>query len=166
MEIFEMDKTESVNLKDHHFDLLWICCTTDCTTNSNKSVLSSIIGCQHDATRIAAERGHLKPSIGKRYAAPAAIDRCMQPTPALSSKLAARRCGCRSTGQRDGRTPDRYVDAVPHTMCTVSIMNLSINKEVQLSQTSCAVLYDVTKKAKIGKGQEFAIRLGEIKYQM
>ena len=38
-------------------------------------------------------------------------------------------------------------------------MNLSINKEVQLSQTSCAVLYDVTKKAKIGKGQEFAIRL-------
>jgi len=38
-------------------------------------------------------------------------------------------------------------------------MNLSINKEVQLSQTSCAVLYDVTKKAKIGKGQEFAITL-------
>ena len=107
MEIFEMDKTESVNLKDHHFDLLWICCTTDCTTNSNKSVLSSIIGCQHDATRIAAERGHLKPSIGKRYAAPAAVDRCMQPTPALSSKLAARRCGCRSTGQRDGRTDTR-----------------------------------------------------------
>ena len=107
MEIFEMDKTESVNLKDHHFDLLWICCTTDCTTNSNKSVLSSIIGCQHDATRIAAERGHLKPSIGRRYAAPAAVDRCMQPTPALCSKLAARRCGCRSTGQRDGRTDTR-----------------------------------------------------------
>ena len=51
-------------------------------------------------------------------------------------------------------------------MCAVSIMNLSINKEVQLSQTSCAVLYDVTIKAKIGKGQEFAIRLGEVKYQM
>ena len=32
---------------------------------------------------------------------------------ALSSKPAARRSGCQTMGQTDGRTDDRYVDSVP-----------------------------------------------------
>ena len=47
-----------------------------------------------------------------RHAAPPAIDRYLLPAPELSSKPAARRCCCRSTGQTDrrvdGRTLDRF----------------------------------------------------------
>jgi len=49
----------------------------------------------------------------------AAVRRCRSifPAPtALSSKLAARRCRSRTTGQTDRRTHDRYVDPAPHTM--------------------------------------------------
>ena len=35
------------------------------------------------------------------------------PTHELSCKPAACRCCCRSTGQTDGRTPDRYIDLAP-----------------------------------------------------
>ena len=41
---------------------------------------------------------------------------------ALDSKLASRRCCCRSMGQTDRRTPDRYVDRAPHTLRTASII--------------------------------------------
>ena len=35
---------------------------------------------------------------------------------ALSSKPTDRRCCCRSMGQTDGRTPDRYIDSAVYTM--------------------------------------------------
>jgi len=71
----------------------------------------------------AAERGRLQEiSIDDWYTVPAAIDR---PAPALSSKLAACRCCCRSTGQTDvltdGRTPERYTDPAPRTTRAASI---------------------------------------------
>jgi len=68
----------------------------------------------------------------RRAAAPlllgAGARRCRLICPArgaLSSKLAARRSDCercdrRTDRQTDGRTPDRYIDPVPHTMRAVS----------------------------------------------
>ena len=45
-----------------------------------------------------------------------AVDRYLLPAPALSSKPAVAAVG-RWDRQTDGRTPDRYVDPVPHTVC-------------------------------------------------
>jgi len=39
----------------------------------------------------------------------------------LSSKPAGSRCCCRSTGQTDGRTLDRYTDPAPHALRAASI---------------------------------------------
>jgi len=39
----------------------------------------------------------------------------------LSSKPAGRCCCCRSMGQTDGRTSERYTDPVPHTMRAASL---------------------------------------------
>jgi len=49
--------------------------------------------------------------------APAAIDRYLLPQRA-QQQTRRHRCWCRSMGQTDGhgRTPDRYIDPVPHTM--------------------------------------------------
>jgi len=48
---------------------------------------------------------------------------------ALSSKLAARRSGCRTMGQTDGRTDgrtsDRYVEPAAHTVRAVAMIVLS-----------------------------------------
>ena len=49
----------------------------------------------------------------------AAIDRYLLQAPELSSKPAARRCCCRSTGQTDGRTLDRAYLA-PYTAASMS----------------------------------------------
>ena len=42
---------------------------------------------------------------------------------ALSSKPVARRCCCRSMGQTDGRTLDRFVDPAVRSMRAVSLNN-------------------------------------------
>ena len=34
----------------------------------------------------------------------------------IYTELSARRCCCRSTGQTDGQTPDRYIGPAPPTM--------------------------------------------------
>ena len=52
-----------------------------------------------------------------------AVDRYLLQAPALSSKPEARRCCCRSTGQTNGRTPDRYIDPVWHTIRTASVVD-------------------------------------------
>jgi len=51
-------------------------------------------------------------------AAAAAIDRCLLPAPDLCSKLAGRRCCCRSTGQTE-RTDEHatVLRRLPHTIC-------------------------------------------------
>ena len=48
--------------------------------------------------------------------APAVLDRYMPHAPDLSSKPAARRRCCQSTGQTDGQTPDRYSNPASHTV--------------------------------------------------
>jgi len=61
-------------------------------------------------------------TVGRKFtwpacrAAAAVIDRYPLPTPDLSSKLAGFRCYCRSTGQTDGRTPDRFVTLAAYYM--------------------------------------------------
>ena len=67
---------------------------------------------QRDATR-----PRLLLSASTRCTAPAAIDRYLL----LSSKPASRCCCCRSTGQTNGRTPDRYIGHSPQAMRAVSI---------------------------------------------
>jgi len=74
---------------------------------------ASSVGSQRDATRICCW-------------APAPLQRtcCRSISPArgaLGSKPAGRICCCRSMGQTDGRTSDRYRDPVPHTMRAGSV---------------------------------------------
>jgi len=57
--------------------------------------------------------------------APAAIDRCSARR-ALSRKLAAHCCCCRSMGQTDGQTRDCYTDPAPHTMRAASATNTEV----------------------------------------
>ena len=65
-----------------------------------------------------------------------AIDRYLLQAPALSSKPAARRCCCQSTGQRDGRTDTRplhrsstayYTDSVNKPRNVRSILVTGVN---------------------------------------
>ena len=54
------------------------------------------------------------------------INRYLLQTPGLSSKPAAHRRCCRSTGQTDGRTHDRYINLAVHTTRAASIIGTAI----------------------------------------
>jgi len=91
--------------------------------NSNKSMFSlvprlSTRHCPHLLLSVVACYRSISPACG-----------------ALSSKPAAHRCCCRSTGQTDGRTLDRLIDPVSHTMRAVSTTNTSVSN-VQTSRYS------------------------------
>ena len=75
----------------------------DATQLKTSLCWASSLDSQHDATRICCWTQSIL--IDRWYAAPTEpFDR-----PGLSNKPAACRCCCRSTGQTDGRTCDRYI---------------------------------------------------------
>jgi len=76
----------------------------------------------------AARAGSRYPSTAGYHAAPGAIDEYLLPAPDLSSKPAARRCCCRSTGQTDGLT-DSWPLRGPCTAYCAGSVNVNVNQK-------------------------------------
>ena len=76
---------------------------------------------------------------------PSAVACCRSISPAraaLSSKPAARRCCCRSTGETDRQTPDRFINPALRTMlfCSLAVLDPRVGHTMDVLSPFISVL--------------------------